>query len=65
MARGSNGPDDGVYAQCQDFVATGGISGQDGSCCKVDSALFDGWCLKVPILSAQCAAVIAGQKLSF
>jgi len=47
VARGSNGPEDSEFAVCQDFVGDGGISGEDGSCCKVDNALFDGWCLKV------------------
>ena len=47
MARGSNGPEDSQFAVCEDFVATGGISGEDGSCCKADNELFDGWCLKV------------------
>ena len=47
VAQGSNGPEDTIFAQCEDFVGTGGITGQDGSCCKVDGNLFDGWCLKV------------------
>lgn len=53
VERGSNGPEDSVFAQCKDFVGTGGISGEDGSCCKVDNAVFDGWCLKVRVQRAQ------------
>lgn len=32
------------HAWCQDYLQTGGASGSDGSCCKADGAIYNGWC---------------------
>lgn len=47
LAQGPQSAADAEYAQCRDLVVDGGITGQDGSCCKADTALYEGWCLKV------------------
>ena len=47
LARGPASGADSAHASCEDLLRSGGITGQDGSCCKADGALADGWCLKV------------------
>ncbi|KAL4859501.1 hypothetical protein ACK3TF_000601 [Chlorella vulgaris] len=32
------------YAWCDDFLRTGGATGLNGSCCKADGQIADGWC---------------------
>lgn len=32
------------HAWCEDYLQTGGASGSDGSCCKADGAIYNGWC---------------------
>lgn len=42
------------YAWCQDYLLTGGATGSDGSCCKADGAIYNGWCKQASGAAGWC-----------